>query len=190
MWKRQKCIQKVRGAALVLFVTLITAAVGCSTLRVRADYSRRIDFSNFHTYSWLRVRAGNSLWAERIRRDVNLDLAARGWREVASGGEASVAAFGATREQPTLQTFYSSFGPTYGGWYWDGFGLNQGYATTRVVYTPIGTLVVDIFNNSNKRLIWRGVARQALSGDPDRNQEKLAHAITKMFKNFPPPSRG
>ena len=165
---------------------LLVAAGGCASLHVRTDYSHTTDFARYHTYSWLKVDAGNSLWATRIRRDVNIQLAEKGWKEVPSGGEAAVAAFGATKQRPTLETFYSSFGPGFGGWYWGGFGVGEGYATTQTVYTPIGTLVVDIFNDHSKHLIWRGVARQVLSGNPEKNTHKLANAVARMFESFPP----
>jgi hypothetical protein len=180
----------IKHFGLILPAAILVFAGGCSTLRVRTDYNHTADFEQYHTYSWIRVNAGNSLWAQRIRRDVNAELAAKGWHEVPSGGEAAIAAFGATRQQPTLQTFYSGLGPDYGGWYWGGWGWNEGMATTQMTYTPIGTLVVDIFNNNSRRLLWRGVARQALAGSPEKNEHKLANAVDKMFRNFPPPSRG
>lgn len=77
------------------------------------------------------------------------------------------------------------WGPGWGA----GFG-GSGFSNTQVVYTPVGSLVVDIFNSTNKRLIWRGVARQALSGSAEKNENKLMHAVDKMFRNFPPPSLG
>jgi hypothetical protein len=178
-------------SCIIVPVAFSLLGTGCSTLRVRTDYSHSADFAAYRTYSWLRVNAGSSLWADRIRRDVNEQLAAKGWTEVPSGGQAEVAAFGATKDQPTLETFYSSFGPGYGGWYWGGWwGPTEGYATTQVVNTPIGSLVVDVFNNNNKHLIWRGVATQVLSGSPEKNSAKLEHAVSKMFRNFPPRNQG
>jgi hypothetical protein len=172
-------------AALLVFFT-----VSCTHVHTVTDYSHRTDFANYHTYSWLKVNAGNSLWADRIRRDVNTQLAAKGWQEVPSGGQAAIAAFGATREKPTLETFYNGFGPGFGGWYWNGFWGPDGYATTQTVYTPLGSLTVDIFDAHTKHLIWRGTARQALSGNPESNQHKLAHAVAKLFSNFPPQTAG
>ncbi len=189
--RRTKAFMKYSWIAAPL--ALIALLAGCSTLHVRTDYSHSTDFSKYHTYSWLRVSAGNSLWADRIRRDVNADMAARGWVEVPSGGQTEVTAFGATREQPTLETFYSGFGPGFGGWYWGGLwgpGFTSGYATTEVVNTPIGSLVVDVFDSHSKHLIWRGVAQQALSGSPEKNERKLARAVNKMFRSFPPQSLG
>jgi hypothetical protein len=84
-----------------------------------------------------------------------------------------------------LQTFYDSFG---GGWYWSGFG--DGIATTTVSTTPIGTLVIDIFDAPSKKLIWRGKATETLSDKPDKNEKKLEKAVEEMFKNFPPKPKG
>jgi len=165
-------------------------AAGCATIHVSTDYNHATDFATYHTYSWLRVKAGNSLWANRIQADVNSQLAAKGWTEVPSGGQAAVAAFGSTREQPSLETFYDGFGPGFGGWYWRGWGYDTGIATTQVVYTPVGTLVVDIFNNSSRKLIWRGVAHRALNTNPAKNEVQLQKAVRDIFANFPPPSAG
>ncbi len=172
---------------------LMLLAAGCATLHVTTDYNHRTDFAAYHTYSWLRVHASNSLWADRIRRDVNAQLSARGWREVPSGGEAAVSAFGSTRDMQSLQTFYSGFGPGFGGWGWGGWwggGFGTGVATTQTVNTPVGSLVVDIFSSRDKRLIWRGEDSEVLAGNPQTNRQRLEKAVTRMFRNFPPVTAG
>lgn len=165
-------------------------AAGCATVHVTRDYNHSTDFTAYHTYHWLRVSAGNQLWVDRVRQDVNQQLQARGWMEVPSGGQAAVTAFAATRQQQSLQTFYSGFGPGWGGWYWWGSGWNQGVATTRVVQTPVGSLTVDIFNARNHHLIWRASAHQVISGNPRQDRGKLARAVARMFKDFSPMPRG
>jgi hypothetical protein len=112
-------------------------------------------------------------------------LTAKGWTKVDDGGDASVAAYGSTKTQKTLQTWYDGFG---GGWFWNGFG--DGIATTTVQETPVGTLMIDIFDSSTHKLIWRGVASNTLSGKPEKDEKKLEKAVEEMFKKFPPPSKG
>ena len=111
-------------------------------------------------------------------------LAARGWTRVESGGDAAVSAFGRVAEHDTLETFYTGFG---GGWRWREFG--DGFATTTVEKTPVGTLVLDIFDSTSKKLIWRGTASEVLSDKPEKNEMKVEKALTEMFKHFPPPPK-
>lgn len=63
-------------------------------------------------------------------------------------------------------------------------------ATTRVEPTPIGTLVVDVFDARTQKLIWRGRATDTLSNKPDKDEKKLEKDVAAMFKHFPPPSQG
>jgi hypothetical protein len=37
-----------------------------------------------------------------------------------------------------------------------------------------------------KDLIWRGHSNQVLTGNPMKNQHRLAKAVDKMFEKFPP----
>jgi hypothetical protein len=118
---------------------------------------------------------------DRIKQDVDAQLSAKGWTKVDSNGNATISAFQSTHDQQTLETFYNGFG---GGWRWRGFG--DGMATTTTDVTKIGTLVVDIFDSQTQKLIWRGKQSDALSGNPNKNEKKLAKDITGMFKHFPP----
>jgi hypothetical protein len=121
---------------------------------------------------------------DRIKRDVDAQLTAKGWMQVPSGGDAAVSAFGATHEKQSLQTFYDGFG---GGWRWGGFGPDL--ATTTTINTPVGTLVVDIFDAHTKQLIWRGTSDRTLSDKPEKNEKKLEDSVQSMFKHFPPPAK-
>lgn len=171
----------------VLALSLTAAAVGLLYAKVSVDYDHSADFGKYHSYSWLNVKAGNQLWADRIQNDIDEQLTAKGWSKVESGGDASVGAFGSTKNQPTLQTFYDGLG---GGWGWRGWGGGTGMATTTVENTPVGTLVVDLFDSPTKKLIWRSVSTETLSDNPDKNEHKLEKAVEEMFKKFPPAPKG
>ena len=166
-------------------VTLVAAACLAFSPDTSTDYNHHIDFSKYHTYSWIGVRAGNSLWQDRITGAVDSELAAKGWTRVASGGDAAVSAFGRATERDTLQTFYGGFP----GWGWHGWaGMTT--ATTTVIPERVGNLTVDIFDGSNKQLIWRGVISEVLSDKPEKNEKKLNEEVSKIFKHFPPPPKG
>ena len=150
----------------------------------QTDYDHKADFSRYKTYSWIGVRASNSLWQDRIKGQVDSALAAKGWTRVDSNGDAAVSAFGKTTQQDTLQTFYSG----YPGWGWSGWG-GMSTATTSVIPERVGSLVVDIFDGQTKKLVWRGTASDTLSDKPEKNDKKLEHAVSEMFDKFPPKSK-
>src|ERR1700677_1861480 len=154
-----------KHARPVLTLMLLGALVVLAK-EVVTDYDHTADFQQYKTYSWTRVKAGDPLWVDRITRAVDAQLVAKGWSKGDADGDVAVTAFCSTREQPTLTTFYDGFG---GRWFWRGFG---GIATTTVEETPIGTLVVDLFDQHTGKLIWRGVAPRAKSVKTDNKEEK------------------
>jgi hypothetical protein len=167
-----------------LFASGIAAVLGFGILMadVHTDYDHAADFRAYRTYSWIKVDAGNSLWSDRIRQAVDQQMSAKGLTRQDSGGDIAVAAMGRTTEQQSYTTFYDGLG---GGWFWRGFGGN-GMATTSVQETPVGTLTVDMFNRSTKKLIWRGTSTKVLSEDAEKNTKKLDDAVADMFKRYPP----
>src|SRR5467141_5407818 len=84
---------------LSLFLLGIALFSGAASLnaQVKTDYDHSANFSSYKTYSWLKVQSGDSLWDDRIKQDVDSQLAAKGWTKVDSNGDASVSAFEAPR---------------------------------------------------------------------------------------------
>lgn len=160
----------------------------CAFAKTTVDYDHSVNFGKYHTYSWIGVNVQEPLWNDRITRAVDGQLTAKGWTKVASGGDASISAVGATHTQQSLDTWYSGgFG---GGWFHRGWwGGGPGIATTTVENTPIGTLHIDIFDTATKKLIWHGDASDTLSAKPEKNEMKMEKAVAELFKKFPPPEK-
>jgi hypothetical protein len=152
--------------------------------QVKTDYDRSANFSQYRTYSWEKVQTRDPLWVDRIKDAVNACLTAKGWTQVASGGQVAIVAVEMTKNQQTLNTFYDDFG---GGWGWRRFGAGGfGDATTTTENYRIGTLVVDLFDANSKHLIWRGSASDTLSDKSEKNIKNLGKGVQKMFNHFPP----
>lgn len=171
------------NSRLMATAALALAFAGASLAQqVKTDYDRSGNFGQYKTYSWQNVSTRDPLMVDRIKSAVNAALAAKGWTEVPSGGDAALVAIETTHDQQTLNTFYDGFG---GGWRWRGFG-GLGEATTNVETYKVGTLVVDIFDANTKKLIWRGSASDTLSNNSEKNIKELDKGVDKMFKHFPP----
>lgn len=172
----------MKTSRFVLPAALLVCALSMAAFAqdVHTDYDHNANFSQFHTYSWGKVKTENPLWQDRIKEAVDKDLQAKGWQKVESGGDVVVTAVGATQNQQEYQTFYDNMGP---GWRWGGFGTE---AQTTVQNYKVGTVVIDMYNAQDKHLIWRGVANDTLSSKPEKNEHKLDKAVDKMFDHFPP----
>jgi hypothetical protein len=177
-------MRKTRMSFLV--PAMLAGALMLFAADISTDYDHHADFAKYHTYSWLGVRAGNSLWQNRITSAVDQALQSKGWQKVPSGGDAVVSAFGRTTEQDTLETYYDGFP----GWGWRGWG-GMGMATTETIPQRVGNLTVDIFDGNTKQLVFRGQAADAISSNkPEKNEHKMDEAVDKMFKHFPPNGKG
>lgn len=169
---------KTRIRIPLLFVAVWALATAVLGIDVKTDFDHHVNFSGYKTYSWAKVDTPDPLWNDRVKDAVDRELTAKGWTEVASGGDVSVVAIGTTREKPTLRTFYDGFD----GWMWGGFAD----ATTYVENYTVGTLVIDMFDTRTKKLIWRGSASDVLSGKPEKDEKKVDRAVDKIFEHFPP----
>jgi hypothetical protein len=168
--------------AVLIAILGISIYVGAQD--VQTDHDTHADFSQYHTYSWHKVKTDDPLWQSRVQDAVDKELQSKGLQRVESGGDLAVSATGAVRNQQEYQTFYDGFGP---GWRWGGFGRT---ATTTVYNEKVGTLLVDLYDAKAKQLIWRGTAHDTLSDKPEKNENKLDKAVDKMFKDFPPKQKG
>jgi hypothetical protein len=168
-------MKHARWTLLPFALLLITSAAWG---RTTTDYDHHVNFTKYKTYSWGKLETADTIWDQRVRDAVDSQLTAKGWTQVRSGGDVVVNALGKTHPEQTLNTFYDGFL----GWRWGGFGE----ATTTVDTYKVGTLVVDIFDANSKNLIWRGVASDTISSNPDKDTRKLNSEVLKMFKRFPP----
>jgi hypothetical protein len=173
-----------------VFVAAALLCAGILCASTHTDYDHHADFSHYRTYSWIGVRAGNPLWQPRIQQAVDSALAAKGLTRVESGGDLAVSAIGKTKQEDTVETFYTGF-PGWGwapGW-WGGVAGDTGIATTQAVPMKVGDLTVDLFDGQSKQLVWRGRATDTLSSKPEKNEHKLDKTVSDMFKDFPPKAK-
>jgi hypothetical protein len=179
-------IMKIQKVTFLLIGMMSLFAGQALAQQVKTDYDRSANFAPYKTYSWEHIKTQDPLDVDRIKSAVNAALAAKGWTQVDAGGDVSIVAIEMTRNQQTLNTFYDGFG---GGWGWRRFGGGGfGEATTTTETYKVGTLVVDLFDTSSKKLLWRGASSDTLSSNSEKNIKNLDKGVEKMFKQFPPGS--
>jgi hypothetical protein len=172
----------MKNFAMSVVITLVLA--GCASApKVTVDFNPAVDFSSYHTYSWVVKPDGISpLVQQRIVDGISAELRAKGLVP-AEQGDIVVAAQVATAEKQSYDTFYS--GAAYGGYGRRG-GLGMSSATTTVRSYNVGTLVVDLFDAKTQQGIWRGVTSDTIPSSQDKINAMVTTAITTMFADFPP----
>jgi hypothetical protein len=184
-----------RGLHLVLAGALLFgSSVVALGDNVRTDYDHQANFSQYHTYSWGQVKTADPFYVGRIQQAVNSQLQAKGWQMVPSGGSVAIFATDSLHNQQETQTMYDNLGGGWGGgWGWGGWGWGggwggpgEGVATTTTTNQPVSNLVIDLFDASSKKLLWRGLATEDLSSNAQKNTKSLDGDVAKMFKGFPP----
>jgi hypothetical protein len=165
---------------------LVCAASPGFAHRIRVDFDHGIHFSRYKTYRWVDsvgppvqgLIFPNQLIQERIAGLIEEAMAARGFKRVPTGGDLLISYGIQVTEHPQFTTFYDGAGP---GWGW-----GSGFSTTTVQTIYEGTLVLDMVDANQKKLVFQGTSTQTISSRPERNTRRLAKAVNQIFEKYPP----
>jgi len=173
---------------ILIVATLLVGALNSAAQSVKTDHDPAANFGAYKTYFWADPKPvpSNDIVSQRVLDSIDKWLVQTGWPKVsAEQADVAVAAHVSTKEQKSLDTFYSGMGGGWGYGGWGGGGMAT--ATTSVSTYTEGTMVVDLFDAKTKKLVFRGIATDTLSSDPKKNAGKIDKSTEKMFKkNFPP----
>jgi hypothetical protein len=172
---------------VLVSLALACAVSPCFAVKARVDFDHGRDFSHYKTYRWVQLpdaELPDQLMQARIARFVEEALSARGLRRVETGGDLLVGYETKVREEQQFYTFTDGFG-TGGGWCWGG-GWGSSFSTTTVQTIPIGTLVIQILDARQNRLVFRGASTTTISSKPERNTKKFQKGVNEIFEKFPP----
>ena len=171
---------------LAMFTTTVwLTLLGTVALGQKAahDYNREVDFSKYRRYGWTR---GTELTGELNRAPV------------VRGVDAALVAKGLTRVDPdTLPDILVAYRVSFekdlefnglsDGWGPPGLGGDQ-WVSARMHPILVGTVVVNITDARTGAVVWRGLATTEVrpTDMPQARDKKIARAVEKMFRNYPP----
>ncbi len=179
---------------------------GCSSVTVVSDYDKTVDFTQFKTfeyYGW--SDSSDKLLTpfdkERIEKAFGVEFRKRDLTYVKEGGDLVVALYIVTQKKTettanTTSMGYGGYGGGYGGYYgygpgwgWGGGygGMGMGNSTTTYStydYT-VGTLVIDVFDKSAKKLIWESAGSGTIDDKPETRDDSVPKAVAKIMAQYP-----
>ncbi len=184
-----------RRAWIVVVLAAALLAVGCSSIKVRTDYDPEVDFTKMKTWGWAPeptptgdvVVDTDDLFKSRVRRAVETQLAAKGYRYRGEGADFHLGFFLVVEDKVKVTSVNNHYG--YGpGWGW-GYGYPAGSTHTTVDNYQEGTLIIDISREPQHTLAWRGTGTTRLSKKertPEQTTAIINDAVTKILAGFPP----
>ena len=176
----------------------------CSSITVNFDHDKSVDFTKYKTfeyYGW----AENSdklltpFEKERLESAFGDEFAKRGLQYVKEDGELVVSLFIIT-EQKSKTTASTSYYGGYGGYggyygYGPGWGYGPGYgggmgmsSTTVSTYDYIvGTLVVDVYDKAEEKLIWESIGSGSINDNPQKREKNIPKTVAFIMAPYPVP---
>jgi len=178
--------------AMIAFMFAILS--GCSNkLTISYDYDKEADFTKYKTYSyygWAKESDAiiNSFNKERIESAVAEELNKRGLSFVQDGGDLTVSLFIQFDQKTGVNAYTDNYASSpYGYRYGPGWGWGYGYSTTTYHEYDyvVGTLVIDVFDHQQKKLVWQGVGSQTVDDNPDNNEYGIKRAVRGIMSKYP-----
>lgn len=175
-------------SGIALFA-LVTAINGCGpTVKVSSDYDRAADFSQYKTFTITEDKGKfrNELNATRVVNAIKDNMQKKGFTEGGENADLLINPMTILKEktQVTANTYgYGGYYRPYGYW-----GAGMGNTTTTFntdTYTD-GSLIIDVVNKKDNKLLWQGVGNAEIDKAPDNPDKFINDAVTKILAAFPP----
>ena len=167
---------------------------------VKVDYDRTVDFNNFKTFTFKGWEKNsdqqlNDLDKDRIQKAFGVELTDRGITESSSDHAMAITLYIVTQEK-TSTTAYTNYtgGMGYGraGWGWGGgygVGVGMGMGSSTTTYSQsdyeVGTLVINFYDEANKKLIWQGTLQGTVKSNPKKREKSIPKSIAKLMSKYP-----
>jgi len=173
---------------ILIFIALLAVTVNAQKVKVSSDPA--CDFSKFKTYAWDQGTLANPLIKQFIVNAVDKEMIAKGLRKVETDPDLLLTTLTATQSDLTMTN--PSWAPALNSIATGIPASSQAWPVTK------GTLVIDMSDARTKNGVWRGTASHTLENGPTGDhirdakqvEKPINKAVQKMFKNFPPHSKG
>lgn len=168
--------------------------ISCSSTKVKTDYLKDTDFSQFQSYRWIsgiEINRNDELSTrpsilKRVQDSVNKTLKEKGFSRVESeDSDFIVTVHAKLNAQSRVERVA---GPS--AWQDPWGGVHSG--SVSISYVDEGTLVIDVIDPGEKKIVWRGSGKSVLKNysdsKADKMQKELDEMVAKIMKTFPPNS--
>jgi hypothetical protein len=169
-------MKTLKFLSLIILITLSS----CSSVRVNADYDKKVSFSNYKSYAYLKSGIDKAeisdLDKKRILNAIDEIMPAKGLSK-SDTPDVLISIFTKERERVDV---YQNYGF---GWGWNPY-WGMGYSN--VTTTPEGTLFIDIIDAKTKELVWQGEGSGYLTKKTEKKDARIMEFVSKILEQYPP----
>ena len=164
----------------LLSLIILIALSSCSTVRVNADYDKKVSFTNYKSYAYLKSGIDKAeisdLDKKRILHSIDEVMLSKGFSK-SENPDVLISIFTKERERVDV---YQNYGF---GWGWNPY-WGMGYSN--VTTTPEGTLFIDIIDAKTKELVWQGEGSGYLTKNTEKKDARIKEFVSKILEQYPP----
>jgi hypothetical protein len=162
---------RILGIALLMILAAPAAMAG-----IDVDYDESADFGKYRTYAWAEGTPAPLPATEKmIVAAIERELQAQGLRP-AAGADADLYVISVT--------FADTTGGVTGGYYYS-HSYHVGVVTSDVRVVTTGTLMIDLVDARENRIVWRAMAREIVKENRAKLGKKIDKVVGKMFRKYP-----
>lgn len=185
----------MKTSRLLLALSLVALAAGCSSNKIRSDYDPTADFSQYRTYNFFEGAGPEgtqyqSFFSRYMIAAISREMEARGY--VKSDDPDLLVNFNAILQEKTDVRTTPASPTVYGGYYgyrasfydpWGGYG----YGTeTHVSQYTEGTFNIDLVDARRKRLVWEAVGIGRVTQKAlEELEERVNAGVARFFEQYP-----
>jgi hypothetical protein len=181
-----------KSLAYLGLIGLLSSCV--SNFKVSTDYDKDVDFEKYATFTFLP-------WDDDVSTHINefvqkelyaaakAEMEKRGYKFVENNADLAVGLSVLIEEKVEYRsdgTVNYNVGYGYYGYGYGGMGMGYSTPTTiREYYYNDGTIIIDVFDEKAKQLIWQGYGFDRLEDNPHKNEEKIPVYMKYIFQKYP-----
>lgn len=177
---------------LMAFVVLAFITASCVGIKATADFDNTVDFSQYKTYSYLgwsenSTQLINDFDKRRVESAFSKEFESRNMKYVLAGGDLEISLFLVTEQKTATKAYTEHYGRYNAYNYRNPWNRNMAFSTTTFEEYTIteGTLVCDVFDAAEKRLVWQGIGSGTIEPSSTRREKTIPASVKKIMSLYP-----
>ena len=172
--------------ALGLIFVMALVATPAMAQKVNIDYAHEFDFDSIKTFQYVDTAEsnvkGNQMMADRVTNMIKKELREGGLTEVQENPDIFVTYHFTTEDRTSYTTTNFGYGGYGGGWY--GWGGGMGSSSTQQHNYTDGTLIIDAYEPTDKKMIWRATGTVTVKAKPEKQIKQVENILEKIGKKW------